>query len=81
MYWSYQVDDKQLRLDQTLDYQQRYQEALLNISDWLDDIELRLFDGKFQHNTEQHLINNEVIYIYIYSYIYYRGNSSLNIIK
>ena len=55
-----QVDDKQARLDETLDYQQRYQDALYNISGWLDDIELRLFDGTFQQDTEQHLKDNNV---------------------
>ena len=55
-----QVDDKQARLDQTLDYQQKYQDALVNISGWLDDIELRLFEGSLPNDTEKHIAENNV---------------------
>ena len=38
-----QVDDKQARLESMLQFQHLYQEALLRISAWLDDIEAKLF--------------------------------------
>lgn len=55
-----QVDDKQARLEAALRFQQLYQDAMLNISAWLDDIESRLFQSPVDKDIEQHLKNNEV---------------------
>ncbi len=56
---SEQVDDKQSRLDRALNFQQLYQQAMGNISDWLDDVELRLFG--FDKHTDLHLKDNETL--------------------
>lgn len=55
-----QVEDKQLRLDQALDYQQRYQEALQNISQWLDLAEQRIMSPVSDKDSQQQLRENEV---------------------
>ena len=55
-----QVDDKQARLEHTLHFHQLYQEALLNVSSWVDNIELRLFGSGFDKDTDQRLRDNEV---------------------
>ena len=55
-----QVVDKQNRLEQTLHYQQLYQDAMMNVSEWLDDIELRLFGTPCESDAGQHLRDNEV---------------------
>jgi cob(I)alamin adenosyltransferase len=55
-----QVDDKQARLEHTLHFQHLYQEALLNISAWLDDIEARLFCARPDISTEEQFKENEV---------------------
>ena len=54
-----QVDDKQTQLERNLQFQYLYQQAMQNISDWLDDVELRLFGSGFDKDTEQHLRENE----------------------
>ena len=55
-----QVEDKQARLEAALHFQQLYQDAMLNMSAWLDDIELRLFETPYEKDVEQHLKDNEV---------------------
>ena len=55
-----QVTDKQNRLEQTLHYQQLYQDAMSNVTGWLDDIELRLFGTQCESDAGQHLRDNEV---------------------
>ena len=55
-----QVDDQQARLEHTLHFQHLYQEALLNISAWLDDIEGRLFSARPDMATEEQFKENEV---------------------
>ena len=55
-----QVDDKQLRLDQVLDYQQKYQDALQNISQWLDLAEQKILSPDSDKDSQQKLRENEV---------------------
>ncbi len=56
-----QIDGKQAWLEQTLYFQQLYQEALLNISGWLDDIEQCLLRSKTpEQDIEKHCQENEV---------------------
>ena len=54
-----QVDDKQTRLERALQFQYLYQQVMQNISDWLDDVELKLFGSGFDKDAEQHLRENE----------------------
>ena len=54
-----QVDDKETRLQRALQFQYLYQQAMENISGWLDDVELKLFGSGFDKDTEQHLRENE----------------------
>ena len=55
-----QIKDKQMRLEMTLEFQQKYQEALMNISGWLDDVELKLFAAQHGQDMEGHLKDTEV---------------------
>ncbi|ELT88687.1 hypothetical protein CAPTEDRAFT_175674 [Capitella teleta] len=55
-----QVDDKQARLEAALRFQQLYQDTMVNVSSWLDDIEQRLCNTPMDRNIEQHLKENEV---------------------
>ena len=55
-----QVDDKQLRLDQALEFQQKYQDALKNVSGWLDLAEQKLFAPDANMNSEEKIKENEV---------------------
>ncbi len=56
-----QVDDKQTRLERTLEFQYLYQQAMQNVSDWLDDVELKLFGSGFDKSTEERLRENEAL--------------------
>ena len=55
-----QVDDKQLRLEKALEFQQRYQDALHNVSGWLDLAEQKLFAPDSSMNSEEKVKENEV---------------------
>ncbi|KAL3874929.1 hypothetical protein ACJMK2_037881 [Sinanodonta woodiana] len=54
-----QVQDRQLRLDQALEFQQKYQEALQNVSRWLDMAEQKLFNPDPNTDSEEKLKKNE----------------------
>ena len=54
------MDDKQLRLDQALEFQQKYQDALKNVSGWLDLAEQKLFAPDANMNSEEKIKENEV---------------------
>ncbi|KAH3846261.1 hypothetical protein DPMN_088560 [Dreissena polymorpha] len=56
-----QVDDKQLRLDKALEFQQSYQDALANVSRWLDLTEQKLFAPDSTMNSEEKVQENEDI--------------------
>ena len=55
-----QVTDKQVRLERALVFQQQYQEAMQSVSAWLDSVELKLFSGDYEKNTEEQLKDNGV---------------------
>jgi len=55
-----QVDNKQLRLDKALEFQQRYQDALQNVSNWLDLAEQKLFAPDANLSAEEKVKENEV---------------------
>jgi len=55
-----QVDDKQLRLDKALEFQQRYQDALAAVTRWLDRAEMKLFTPDTTLNSEEKVKENEV---------------------
>ena len=55
-----QVDDKQARLEQTLQTQQVYQDAIMNISIWLDSIELKLSSPMQNHDLDKYLKDQQV---------------------
>ena len=57
-----QVDDKQIRLDKVLEFQQRYQDALHKVSSWLDLAEQKLFAPDSTMNSEEKVKENEVYY-------------------
>ena len=53
--------DKQGRLEQTLAFQQRYQDAMAAISHWLDDVEIKLFGpGGADRSAEEQIRDSEV---------------------
>ena len=56
-----QVMDKQVRLDQALEYQQRYQDALQNISQWLDLAEQKILSPDSDKDSHQQLRENEAL--------------------
>ena len=58
-----QVDDKQARLENMLQFQHLYQEALLRISAWLDDIEAKLFVTRPDLTTADLLTETEVCFV------------------
>ena len=68
-----QVSDKQARLDDTLTFQQKYQEALQNVSSWLDDIETKLFMTDLDSDIDQQLRDTEVSYYCLCSVEMYRN--------
>lgn len=55
-----QVDNKQLRLDKALEFQQRYQDVLQNVSNWLDVTEQKLFAPDSGMTAEEKVKENEV---------------------
>ena len=63
-----QVDDKQFRLEKALEFQQRYQDALQNVSGWLDLAEQKLFAPDSTMNSEEKVKENEVCGTYIILY-------------
>lgn len=56
-----QVDDKQIRLEKVLEFQQRYQDALHKVSSWLDLAEQKLFAPDSTMNSEEKVKENEDI--------------------
>lgn len=56
-----EVKDKQLRLDEALEFQQRFQDALLSASTWLDSVELKLSSPQHGKSTEEELKDTEVV--------------------
>ena len=55
-----QVEDKQTRLERTLHFQQLYQDAMSNVSAWLDAVEQRIFASPTDKDMEERLHNNKV---------------------
>lgn len=55
-----QCEDRQLRLDNVLGFQQTYQEALENISSCLDHAERKLFHSDAEFYSGDMLKDNEV---------------------
>ncbi len=55
-----QVEDRQVRVEQALFFQQQYQQGLQTISSWLDSAQLRLLAPDTATSTEQQLRDNEV---------------------
>jgi nesprin-1 len=68
-----QVVDKQLRLDQALDYQQKYQDALQNISQWLDLAEQKIMSPDGDKNSQQQLD----MLLHLKTFSLFRANQSL----
>jgi hypothetical protein len=55
-----QCEDRQLRLDNVLGFQQKYQDALENISSWLDVAEQKLFSSDAHFDPGDMVKDNEV---------------------
>ncbi|KAK3090167.1 hypothetical protein FSP39_009684 [Pinctada imbricata] len=56
-----QVEDRQIRLDQALEFQQKYQDALQNISSWLDLAEQKLFNPEGDRDSQDRVRENEAL--------------------
>lgn len=65
-----QVDDKQIRLEKVLEFQQRYQDALHKVSSWLDLAEQKLFAPDSTMNSEEKVKENEVNDILMMLFLY-----------
>ena len=50
-----QVDDKQTRLEEALESQSSFQNSLRSISDWLDEIESRLYTDVFSNDLDENV--------------------------
>ncbi|KAI8478923.1 hypothetical protein Bbelb_433440 [Branchiostoma belcheri] len=54
-----EMTDSQSRLEEAMDFQQKYQDALEDVSGWLDNIELKLFTSDWSKDSEAQLAQNE----------------------
>ncbi|CAH1263258.1 SYNE1, partial [Branchiostoma lanceolatum] len=54
-----EMTDSQSRLEEAMDFQQKYQDALEDVSGWLDNIELKLFTSDWSKDSETQLAQNE----------------------
>ena len=57
-----QITDKDARLEKAVEFQTLYQTALANISEWLDDVEQRLFvSASWNEDSESRLRDTEAL--------------------
>ncbi|XP_074656556.1 nesprin-1-like isoform X2 [Tubulanus polymorphus] len=56
-----QVTDTETRLQQSLVFQQQYQDAMIAISEWLDNVEVQLFGRRFYKNIDEQLKDHETL--------------------